>query len=130
MKYFDLAIQTLILLFAGVAFAVSGPKLSFLDLMAVQFIFGAWQMLSSFISVLTQAPLFKYKCIHLVAALVYLGLLVISAVYHWWPDFSLQARIFVTLPAWTLGLLYYLLTWKWALLSHKQSSSFLPHINF
>jgi hypothetical protein len=128
MKYVDLILQTALLIWLGIV--LLSPSLAWLDVMALQFAFGAWQMLSSFFSIITQSPLFRYKVAHFFLALSYLAVLFIGMHYQWWDSSLTLYKIVLTVPSGSLGLYYYILTWKRVLLSHKKRSSFLPHLNF
>ena len=124
MKYIDFIGQTVLLmatLILAVAFGGSG-------ILIVQFFLGAMQMLSSFISVITDVPFRKKKLIHLLSALIYLAILVFIFTNKVFDQSSI-AIIVMMLPAWALAFYYYAITWTWAL-SGTNRSKFLPNISF
>lgn len=124
MKYIDFIGQALLLLTALVlTFVFFGT-----GILIGQFLLGGWQMLSSAISVVSNAPLRKKKVIHLVASILYLTLLAIIYANSWW---STNAIAFVVLmaPSWILAIYYFSVTWAWAF-AQKTRSKFLPNISF
>jgi hypothetical protein len=127
-KYIDFGMQTLVMV-AGVGYVICsiGDVDFLLAVLCVQFILGSWQMLSSFLSVVTRAPLWKLKLFHFLIAICYLALLtlVVNSISAETTTYKL---IFI-IPAWLLASFYYALTWRWALTNTKRGS-FLPNLSF
>lgn len=124
MKYVDFIGQSLLLvatLVLAVAFGGSGILLG-------QLFLGAMQMVSSFISVVTNTPFRKKKMIHLVSAFIYLASLALIFINNFFAQESFAA-IAMMIPAWILAFYYYAITWTWAL-SQTNRSKFLPNISF
>lgn len=124
MKYIDFIGQTVLLvatLILAVAFGGSGILIG-------QFFLGAMQMLSSVISVITNAPFRKKKLIHLVSALIYLTLVALIFTNKIFASSSISV-VLMMIPAWGLAIYYYVITWIWAF-SETNRSRFLPNISF
>lgn len=132
MKYVDFAIQTSILLLTILLVVSYGEHDWLLAVLYAQMVLGPWQYISSLISVITKAPFFKQKRIHLIVSTVYLLLLYLGTLENF-HGINFPGELILpvlTIPAWTLGLYYFSITWRWTFLSTKKRSSFLPHLNF
>lgn len=124
MKYIDFIGQTLLLVATLILTAVFFGS----GILIGQFLLGVWQMISSAISVLTNAPFRKKKIIHLVSSLVYLAGLAIIYSNSLFASTPL-AVIMMMAPAWILAIYYFSITWTWALADSKKSK-FLPNVSF
>jgi hypothetical protein len=124
MKYIDFIGQALLLVATLVLTAVFFGT----GILLGQFLLGMWQLLSSFISVLTNAPFRKKKLIHLVSSCIYLAGLAIIYSNKIFAS-SAAAVVLMMVPAWILALYYFSITWTWALAETKKSK-FLPNISF
>jgi hypothetical protein len=133
MKYLDFTLQTTILLLTILLVAVSYGELDLpIGILVAQLALGSCQYLSSLISVLVDAPFLKQKKIHLVVSTIYLLLLYVGAQEHF-HGISFPAEVILpalTIPAWTLGIYYYIITWRWAFPKIKRRGRFLPHLSF
>lgn len=133
MKHIDFIIQSLILLFGFVfviACTLSESNL-LISIWMVQLFLGPWQFTSSFISVVTHAPSFKPKFIHLILSSAYLlslAILLQSRITFGLPQ--IVFKFYTVIPAWALGIYYYIITWRWALQKRTGGGKFLPHVNF
>jgi hypothetical protein len=124
MKYIDFIGQTVLLvatLILAVVFGGSGILIG-------QFFLGVMQMISSVISVITDAPLRKKKIIHLISALIYLAVLALIFTNSIFAQSSISV-VMMMVPAWILAVYYYSITWSWAF-SDTSRSKFLPNISF
>lgn len=122
MKYIDLSIQTLIMLFAlGLLIISVGGNEGIEVLLYAQLFLGPWQLLSSLVSIIARSPFYVNKRIHFFASILYLIFLY---------AYGMQSIMLLIIPSWTLGLLYYVLTWKWILIQTKKRGSFLPNLSF
>lgn len=133
MKYLDFTIQSLIMLGGLVLLiaCVATESDMFLSIMSVQLYLGVWQLTSSLISVIGRAPHFRAKSIHLIISVIYL--LSLIAVGNNGGDLDgpyLALKLYWIIPAWMLGIYYYIITWQWALPKKAGGGKFLPHINF
>jgi hypothetical protein len=124
MKYIDFIGQALLLvatLILAAVFAGTGILLG-------QFALGIWQMTSSLISVLSNAPFRKKKIIHLIGSTMYLA--VLGFVYSNKIFASIPiAVVLMMVPAWLLALYYFSITWTWTH-AETRKSKFLPNISF
>jgi hypothetical protein len=133
MKYLDFTVQTAILLLTILLLAVSYGELDWpIGILVAQLALGSCQYLSSVISVLVDAPFLKQKKIHLVVSTVYLLLLYVGAQerFH---GINFPAEVILpalTIPAWILGIYYYIITWRWTFPKTKRRGSFLPNLSF
>lgn len=131
MKYFDLIGQSLILLFTAghIIYFYSDPQWPVYILLG-QLLLGPWQLISSAVSVISKTPFSRQKRLHLKLSLVYLFLLFAFVFSNCctWPAFAI--KLFATIPAWSLGLYYYTLTWKWVLPRRRNRGKFLPNLSF
>ncbi len=133
MKYIDFIIQSLILLF-GFVFAIAcsfNESNLLISIWMVQLFLGPWQFTSSLISVVSHVPNFKPKLIHLISSSVYL--LSLAILLQGKMTFGLPQIVFkfyTVIPAWVLGIYYYIITWRWTLSKRTNGGKFLPHINF
>lgn len=124
MKYIDFIGQALLLVATLIlTFMFFGT-----GILLGQFLLGVWQMLSSVVSVLGNAPLRKKKAIHLVCSFSYLSLLAIIYTNNWWSN-TPTAFVLMMVPAWILAIYYFTVTWTWAF-AEKSRSKFLPNISF
>ena len=133
MKYIDLIAQSLLLAFgaASALYSIHDEKWVMVILMA-QFYIGVWQLASSIISLLFDPILRNAKRLHFILSLGYLLSLAVMVVPK---IMSSQAaglfdKLFMTIPAWSLAIFYYFLTWKRILFTRKKSGSFLRHVSF
>jgi hypothetical protein len=102
-----------------------------MSLLFVQLYLGCWQFTSSAISVIARAPHFKAKRTHLIVSSIYLLSLFILGSFI--DDLNIRSSffaIYMTVPAWILGIYYYVITWRWTLPKKTGGGKFLPHINF
>jgi hypothetical protein len=124
MKYIDFIGQALLLigtLILAAIFAGTGILIG-------QFVLGIWQMTSSVISVLSNAPFRRKKILHLLSSTVYLiilGIIYSNRIFASTP----MAVVLMMVPAWLLALYYFSITWTWAHAETKKSR-FLPNISF
>jgi hypothetical protein len=124
MKYIDFIGQAVLLVCLLAFVAASGITGVFLG----QLLLGTWQMLSSIVSVISNAPFRKKKIIHLVSSAAYLALLFFIYSNKFFATVPM-AIVVMMVPAWILALYYFSITWTWALASSKKSK-FLPNISF
>jgi hypothetical protein len=131
MKYLDLGIQTIIFVFGIVILFVSWGDADWpFGILYAQLVLGPWQMISSIVSVITKAPLYRKKALHLSLAAIYLFALFACGNMG---SETLVQRFFgvmLTVPAWTLAIFYYILTCKWVLLRKRNGGNFLPNLSF
>ena len=128
MKKLDFFIQTLLILAAIVALVMTAmDKGNFLFFLMVQFVVGCWQMASSLLSVIFRGSLFKQKLWHFTIAIVYLFSLVLVDQYS---SHAMLWSLYVTIPAWMLGVYYYGLSWKAAMRTKSDKGNFLPNLSF
>lgn len=135
LKYIDLVVQTLcIVLAASLLFSAfmgrhpddAGWGMSILY---AQMVIGPWQMISSGISIVTRAALWRMKIIHFAIALTY----ILSLIYLFSSDpigQEIFMNWFLTVPAWILAFYYYFLTWVWVIRANTRQGGFLPHLGF
>ena len=126
MRKFDLIGQTLIItagLAAGIATLVNQENGVFL--LVIQFGLGVWQMISSGISILIVGPMFRKKLFHFVTALVYLGTLMFLESMD-----KTFAIWYLIIPAWSLGIYYYVLTYRLVFNTGRGRGNFLPNLSF
>lgn len=124
MKYIDFIGQAFLLLTTLVLAAVFFGS----GILVGQFLLGIWQLLSSIISVLTDAPFRKKKIIHLVSSILYLAALTIIYSQSIFASTPI-AVVLMMVPAWILAIYYFSITWTWTLADTKKSK-FLPNISF
>lgn len=131
MKYIDFSVQTVILLLTAAGF-VYDPKAWFMCVLYAQMLLGPWQYLSSLISVITKAPFFRQKRIHLIISTVYLLLLYLVTLKNIHGiNFPEAARFpALTIPAWTLALYYFRITCHWTFSKTNRGDNFLRHLSF
>lgn len=131
MKYLDLGIQTIILVVGIVILLVSWGEADWpFGILYVQLLLGPWQMMSSVVSVVAKAPLYRKKRLHLFLAIIYLFALYIAG--HAADD-ALVQRFFgvaITVPAWALAIYYYILTCRWVFPRRRSGGNFLPNLSF
>lgn len=133
MKYLDFAIQSIIIVFGILILIFSWEEPDWpLAVLYAQIMLGPWQMTSSIISIVAQAPLYRQKRFHLFIAILYLiGLYVYTdtdstVIPHSETIFS----IIFTVPAWALGIFYYSLTCRWVFAGRRKKGNFLPNLSF
>jgi hypothetical protein len=133
MRYVDLTIQTLIMLFAlGFLIYTYGEGDWPMSILIAQMILGPWQMTSSFVSIIAKADLWKSKRIHFLISCCYL-LFIYACVNVTIPELKPSGIIFgllLTIPAWSLALFYYVITWSTVFPRKKNRGSFLPNLSF
>lgn len=135
MRYIDLLVQSVILILAIVLTSLGIGKDDFwIALLFFQFLIGAWQLLSSVVSVLKHRS-GSPKKFHFTLSLIYLAILfVTTAILRMVAaDNSLPEwlwRTYLIGPPWILAIYHYMLTWRMMFSRYKKSSNFLPHINF
>jgi hypothetical protein len=131
MKYLDLAIQTIIFIFGIVMLLVSWGEADWpFAILYAQALLGPWQMISSIVSVIAKAPLYKKKKLHLLLAAIYLMVLYVCGNMSF---VSISGRFFsllLTVPAWALAIFYFILTWKWVFPRIRKGGNFLPNLSF
>lgn len=131
MKYIDFTLQTIILLLTAAGF-VYDPKAWVMCILYAQIVLGPWQYFSSLISVITRAPFFKQKRIHLIVSTIYLLLLYLGTLKNVhgisFPDEAIFPAF--TIPAWILALYYFAITCRWTFSKTKSGGNFLPHLSF
>lgn len=122
MKYIDLIVQSVIILFSvSVLFIALNNDTSLTALLIPQLVLGAWQMISSIVSVIFRMRTWHVKKWHLIFSTVYLiSLLMISHV-------SLAVLM---VPSWVLAGFYYVVTCVKTLTRQRKNGSFLPHLSF
>lgn len=124
MKYLDAAVQTagfvlgLIILAGG----IDGDRLS--GILVLQMCMGAWQLLSCIISVVATRAFRTAKLKGLAAFFIY------TVTLRSAPESEIFSIILWTVPAWSLAVVYYVITWKWVLAGTGRRGKFLPHLNF
>ncbi|MCD9016219.1 hypothetical protein [Parachryseolinea silvisoli] len=133
-KYIDLVVQSLCIViasFIGVAVIIASNPHDRdwpLGILFIQLILGPWQLIGSLVSVFRKAKSRKLKSIHLFASLLYLAVLIplIQA------DFANKHTrlLLLTVPAWTLAIGYYSITWRGILKRSERGKGFLPHLGF
>lgn len=132
MRYIDFTIQSLIM--AGGLIFVTGAVISKSDVFAailiIQLYLGPWQFASSLMSVIARAPHFRARIIHLVVSVFYLLSLVATLNIGSGGAPQIAFKLYWIIPAWILGIYYYITTWQWALPKKTTGGKFLPHINF
>jgi hypothetical protein len=130
MKYFDFAIQTLLMLIAVTLLASTFHESDCpLNILIVQLFLGPWQLLSSLFSVLAKSRLYMRKRAHLLLSLAYLVIIWMANDYtDPFPKWVLNFALIV--PAWCLALYYYYLSYHAAFDEGRKGSSFLRHISF
>lgn len=130
MRYFDLIGQSLILLAfsAGMFGTGQNDQDTLMLVFFAQMVLGPWQMLSSLISLLAEAPFHKLKLIHFLTSLVYLLVLALFATQA--RGGGLALTFFAIAPAWTLAIFYYYITCRWAFMRQRKSGKFLPNVFF
>lgn len=123
MKYIDFFGQTILFAGAVIFGVIAGVSGVFF---AMSFI-GGWQMVSSFVSIVLRAPFHKQKQIHFFTAVIYL----VSLYFGWLLQVEMAwlTNVLVALPPLSLGIYYYVITWRWYNLNVKRGK-FLPHISF
>jgi hypothetical protein len=94
---------------------------------------GWWQMISALIMLVTNAPFRKQRLTHFITALVYLGVLALSAKYMegYQTAFAIKligGIIMIGTPV-ALAIFYYVITCRWVFPA-KPSGKFLPHVSF
>jgi len=138
-KWTDLIVQTILFCLIPTALIFSREKQDWLlNLLAIQYVMGIWQMASSFISVLFKGPAFKKKLRHFLISGAYLLLLVtgvtLGAKTNYFNGGYEASPVILWIcffvPPWTLAIYYYSITWLLVNPRYKKLSSFLPHINF
>lgn len=100
--------------------------------LVAQLVLGPWQYLGSLISVVVKAPSAKQKRIHLIVSTIYLLMLYLGTLKHF-HGISFPGEVIaltLTVPAWALGIYYYIITWRWTFPKIKRRGSFLPHLSF
>ena len=131
MKYIDFIIQSLIMLGAlvfGVVGAVTSPDV-FAMILMIQFYLGCWQFTSSVISLITRAAHFKAKSIYITMVVIYL-LSLYATLNNGFDISHFIIKLYWTIPAWSLAIYYYVITWQWVFPKTTGGGKFLPHINF
>ena len=126
-KYIDFTVQSLIMGISLVLILVSIRETDWmLNVLVAQLALGLWQFVSSCTSVSLQSSHWKLKRIHMFSSILYLLLL--------WGSFQADVsynfvKYFITIPAWSLAIFYYSITWS-VTCQKQRRSSFLPHLNF
>jgi hypothetical protein len=124
MKYIDFIGQTFLLVSTLVLALVFGGS----GILLGQFFLGAMQMISSFVSVITNAPFRKKKQVHLICSVIYLAALALIISNNIFAQGGISLVLMMA-PAWILALYYYIITWTWTF-SDTSRSKFLPNISF
>lgn len=131
MKYLDLVIQTIIFVIGIVILLGTWEDVNWpYGILYAQMMLGPWQMVSSIVSVLTKAPLYRKKRLHLLLAIIYLFALYVcgnadtETLAHRFYGFML------TVPAWALASFYYILTYRWVFPRIRKGGNFLPNLSF
>lgn len=133
MKYLDFGVQSITFILAIFYLADSyGDHDWLMVVLTAQLALGLWQYLSSLISALVYVPFRKQKRTHLVISTLYVLLLCIGKQEDLHGiSFSREFGVLAfTVPAWMLGIYYYIITCRWTFLQTKRQSSFLPHQSF
>ncbi|AYB29902.1 hypothetical protein [Chryseolinea soli] len=127
MKYVDLAIQTLLFVFALallILFFDNGEQWYFVVLYA-QILLGPWQLLGSLTSILLKTRHYRLKIVHQVLSwIVLLVLYIVARNTGQMPHPAL-----LILVPWMLASYYYLITWN-EVISKRTQGKFLPHLSF
>lgn len=127
MKYVDFVVQSGLMLLALVALgyglvAESSP----MAVIVPQFYIGIWQMVSALLCLLTRSAGMDLRRLHVGLAIAYLATLTITSNI----DNEVFSAVWLTVPAWSLAIFYYRITWRRIWPARQHGGSFLPHINF
>jgi hypothetical protein len=125
MRKFDFAMQTLIMA-VGLASAITAifHRETAVFILIVQVVLGVWQMTGCLLSLIFRGSLFRKKLIHFITASVYLGtfsIIEMNPAYVIW---------YLTLPAWALGIYYYIISYKGTIGVNRDRGGFLPNLSF
>ncbi|SKC75810.1 hypothetical protein [Ohtaekwangia koreensis] len=131
MKYIDTIAQTLfiaaalVFLFLGIFYHdVRG------FIFVCQFFLGCWQVASCIISLIKHPENNSSRRKHLLISVFYiLSLFVFGAAISHYKIPNVYTLIYGTVPAWALGIYYYIITLRWCFPKIKRSG-FLPHLSF
>ena len=130
MKYLDYGTQTIIFTFGIVSLLISWAQLS-PGILYAQLLLGVWQMISSIVSVITKAPLYRKKRLHLLLAAFYLmALYAYGQISPGMPHAQFFFGFIFTVPAWALAIFYYIITCQWVFARKKKRGNFLPNLSF
>ena len=132
-KYIDLVVQSLCIFIASfIVVAViikSNPHGNWpLAILLIQLILGPWQLIGSLISFFRRINFPKLKSIHLLVSILYLVILSQLSSSDFAGEYTLL--LFTTVPAWILGIGYYMITWHEILKRSESGKGFLPHLGF
>jgi hypothetical protein len=130
MRYIDFSMQTLIAI-AGIGFFIVTLSSSnwLITIYVIQLILGAWQFISAIVSVIKHSPYWRLKSAYLLLSLVYL-LFLLMVKHPVATTSSVYTILFLTLPAWTLALVYYGITIKETFNRRRNRGGFLPNLSF
>lgn len=127
MKYVDLAIQTLLFVFAIALLILSydGGEQWYFVILYAQVLLGPWQLLGSLTSILLKTRRYRLKIVHQVLSwIVLLVLYIIGSNTGEMPHPAL-----LILVPWMLAFYYYLITWN-EVIGKRAQGKFLPHLSF
>ena len=125
MRYLDFVTQTLVI-FITVIVALFGRADLIYAILFAQLVLGAWQIMSSFVSVVIKSNQYKLKALHLLISFTYLVVLYKSR--DQFPETFYM--LLITMPAWSLALYYYFLTTIEVFRRPGSGGKFLPHLSF
>jgi hypothetical protein len=127
MKYIDLAIQTLLFVFAiGLLILSFGEGTDwYFAVLYAQILLGPWQLLGSLTSILLRTRHFKLKIIHQVLSWVVLFWLYIAGINS---EGMPHVVLLIVVP-WMLAFYYYVITWS-EVIGKRAQGKFLPHLSF
>lgn len=133
-RYIDYTLQTLLFLaaIATLVTAAFAPD-TIAVIMIVQFFMGIWQVLSCVFSLILYPNQNNSRRNHIVMAALYvLSLFVFPALLN--HDLSIFPEwliiVYATVPAWSLALYYYWITFTHTFPNRIKRGSFLPNISF
>lgn len=133
-RYIDFTFQTLLFMaaIATLVTAAFAPD-TIAVIMIVQFFMGIWQVLSCVLSLILYPNQNNSRRNHIVMAALYvLSLFVFPALLN--HDLSIFPEwliiVYATVPAWSLALYYYWITFTHTFPNRIKRGSFLPNISF
>lgn len=127
MKYADFVAQSLMVVAVVIIIVANAGENPVPSMLSMQLVVGAWQLLSSLISVGLRMKLHELKTLHLVLSGIYVSILLIVP----FPELPRTVSLIILMvPAWTLAVYYYAITCFVAFQKNYRQSSFLPHTSF
>lgn len=137
LKSIDFVGQTIIIAGYGIAAGtwIVNPQENSLGLTTAFTMLGLgwWQMISSLLMLVLNAPGKNLRLVHFYTAIAYLFLVGLGSKYLNVEPIAVAIQVFsmflIYVTPVILALLYYYLTWRW-MFPTKPSGRFLPHISF